>query len=214
MAEKIDDHIGLERSYVNLTDAVMMLGRPPHTTSSWPSWPCGNADGPTPIAPSTMESHWLMTPLNFACGSARRACGHRRSWRHSRVPAAIRVPSTSGLTGPRASSSSLDARRTTPQRSRRTPPEGWPWPRPSTTAPAVSCGRRRARRPCPLGTGSTAPPLAAFCRWREAEALVADGASRTQASVPLRDAHAVAARLGARPLLREIDMWLSGRAWI
>jgi DNA-binding CsgD family transcriptional regulator/tetratricopeptide (TPR) repeat protein len=50
------------------------------------------------------------------------------------------------------------------------------------------------------------PPHAAYCRWREAEALVADGASRTEASVPLRDAHAVAARLGARPLLREIEM--------
>ena len=30
------------------------------------------------------------------------------------------------------------------------------------------------------------PPLAAYCRWREAEALVAVGASRTEASVPLR----------------------------
>jgi DNA-binding CsgD family transcriptional regulator/tetratricopeptide (TPR) repeat protein len=49
-------------------------------------------------------------------------------------------------------------------------------------------------------------PLAAYCRWREAEALVAAGASRTEASVPLREAHAVAARLGARPLLRELEL--------
>jgi DNA-binding CsgD family transcriptional regulator len=49
------------------------------------------------------------------------------------------------------------------------------------------------------------PPVAAYCRWREAEALVAVGASRTEASVPLRDAYAVAIRLGARPLLREIE---------
>ncbi len=50
------------------------------------------------------------------------------------------------------------------------------------------------------------PPLAAYCRWREAEALVAAGASRTHASAPLREAHAVAVRLGARPLLRETEL--------
>ena len=50
------------------------------------------------------------------------------------------------------------------------------------------------------------PPTAAYCRWRKAEALVAIGASRTEAGVPLRKAYAVAARLGARPLLREIEM--------
>ena len=50
------------------------------------------------------------------------------------------------------------------------------------------------------------PPLAAYCRWRQAEALVAAGASRTEASVPLRDAHAVAARIGARPLAAELEL--------
>jgi DNA-binding CsgD family transcriptional regulator len=50
------------------------------------------------------------------------------------------------------------------------------------------------------------PPRAAYCRWREAEALVAGGASRTDAAVPLREAHEVATRLGARPLLREIEL--------
>jgi DNA-binding CsgD family transcriptional regulator len=50
------------------------------------------------------------------------------------------------------------------------------------------------------------PPPAAYCRWRQAEALVAAGASRAGASVPLREAHAVAARLGARPLLRELEL--------
>ena len=49
-------------------------------------------------------------------------------------------------------------------------------------------------------------PLAAYCRWRQAEALVAAGASRTEAAVPLRQAHAVAARIGAKPLLRELDL--------
>ncbi len=50
------------------------------------------------------------------------------------------------------------------------------------------------------------PPLAAYCRWRQAEALVAAGASRTEAAVPLREAYAVAARIGAKPLLRELDL--------
>jgi DNA-binding CsgD family transcriptional regulator/tetratricopeptide (TPR) repeat protein len=50
------------------------------------------------------------------------------------------------------------------------------------------------------------PPLAAYCRWREAEALVTAGASRLEASVPLREAHAVAARIGAKPLLRELEL--------
>ena len=50
------------------------------------------------------------------------------------------------------------------------------------------------------------PPLAAYCCWRQAEALVAAGASRTEASVPLREAHTVAARIGAKPLLQELDL--------
>jgi DNA-binding NarL/FixJ family response regulator len=50
------------------------------------------------------------------------------------------------------------------------------------------------------------PPLAAYCRWREAEALVAAGASRATAGGPLRLAHAVALRIGASPLLREIEL--------
>jgi DNA-binding CsgD family transcriptional regulator len=49
-------------------------------------------------------------------------------------------------------------------------------------------------------------PLVAYCRWRQAEALAAAGASRTVAVVPLREAHAVAARIGARPLLREVEL--------
>jgi DNA-binding CsgD family transcriptional regulator len=55
------------------------------------------------------------------------------------------------------------------------------------------------------------PPLAAYCRLRQGEALVAAGASRVDAAVPLREAHAVAERLGARPLLRELEL-LAARA--
>jgi DNA-binding CsgD family transcriptional regulator/tetratricopeptide (TPR) repeat protein len=50
------------------------------------------------------------------------------------------------------------------------------------------------------------PPVAAYCRWREAEALVASGASRTDASVPAREAYAVATRIGATPLARELEL--------
>jgi DNA-binding NarL/FixJ family response regulator len=50
------------------------------------------------------------------------------------------------------------------------------------------------------------PPLAAYCQWRQAEALVAavEGA-RADAAVPARAAHAVAQRLGARPLQQELE---------
>jgi DNA-binding CsgD family transcriptional regulator len=50
------------------------------------------------------------------------------------------------------------------------------------------------------------PPLAAYCRWRQTEALVAAGASRTEAGIPLRGAYAVAARIGAKPLERELEL--------
>ncbi len=50
------------------------------------------------------------------------------------------------------------------------------------------------------------PPLAAYCRWREAEALVAAGASRTEAGEPLRAAYAVADRLDADPLRQELEL--------
>jgi DNA-binding CsgD family transcriptional regulator len=49
------------------------------------------------------------------------------------------------------------------------------------------------------------PPLAAYCRWRQAEALVSAGASRVEASVPLREAHAVATQIGAKPLANELE---------
>ena len=50
------------------------------------------------------------------------------------------------------------------------------------------------------------PPLAAYCHWRQAEALVAAGAPRAEASVPLREAHSVATRMGAVPLVRELEL--------
>jgi DNA-binding NarL/FixJ family response regulator len=49
------------------------------------------------------------------------------------------------------------------------------------------------------------PPIVAYCQWRQAEALVAAGASATDTALPARAAHAVAQRLGARPLQQEIE---------
>jgi DNA-binding NarL/FixJ family response regulator len=49
------------------------------------------------------------------------------------------------------------------------------------------------------------PPMVAYCRWRQAEALVAAGAPAADAALPARAAHAVAQRLGARPLQQEIE---------
>jgi DNA-binding CsgD family transcriptional regulator len=49
------------------------------------------------------------------------------------------------------------------------------------------------------------PPVVAYCRWRQAEALVAAGASRVDASRPLREAHDIAEPIGARPLSDEVE---------
>jgi DNA-binding NarL/FixJ family response regulator len=67
-------------------------------------------------------------------------------------------------------------------------------PRPGTWSEAAATWERLERS-----------PLAAYCRWRQAEALVAAGASRVEASVPLREAHAVATRLAAKPLADELE---------
>ena len=67
-------------------------------------------------------------------------------------------------------------------------------PRPGTWSQAAATWERLERS-----------PLAAYCRWRQAEALVAAGASRVEASVPLREAHAVATRIGAKPLAHELE---------
>ena len=49
------------------------------------------------------------------------------------------------------------------------------------------------------------PPLAAYCQWREGEALLEAGAARSEAAVPLRSAYAVATRLSAAPLASELE---------
>jgi DNA-binding CsgD family transcriptional regulator len=47
---------------------------------------------------------------------------------------------------------------------------------------------------------------AAYAHWRQAEALLASKAPRAQAEETLRAAHAVAVRLGAAPLRRELEL--------
>ena len=49
------------------------------------------------------------------------------------------------------------------------------------------------------------PPLTAYCRWREAEAILGTGASRADAAPPLHAAYARAVGLGALPLVRELE---------
>ena len=47
--------------------------------------------------------------------------------------------------------------------------------------------------------------MVAYCRWRQAEALVATGAAEAEAAAPAQAAQAVARRLGARPLQQELE---------
>jgi DNA-binding CsgD family transcriptional regulator len=58
-----------------------------------------------------------------------------------------------------------------------------------------------------------APYQVTYCRWREAEALLARSAARLPAAEPLRAAAATARELGAKGLLREIEL-LAARARI
>jgi DNA-binding CsgD family transcriptional regulator len=49
-------------------------------------------------------------------------------------------------------------------------------------------------------------PLAAYCRWRQAEALIAAGAPRAEARAPLHAAYEVATQLKAEPLRHELEL--------
>ena len=141
-----------------------------------------------------------------ASSSAPRDCARRRSWQRSHAPAGTPTPSATGSAARGSCSPPLAAPPRRPRRSRRTPPAGSPWPRPSTSAPAATRGRELWSDAAATWDRLERPPLAAYCRWRQAEALVAAGASRAEASVPLREAHAVATRIGAKPLLRELEL--------
>jgi DNA-binding CsgD family transcriptional regulator len=64
---------------------------------------------------------------------------------------------------------------------------------------ALWADARRQRETC------MNPYQAAYARWREAEALLASGGDRTEVKALVRDAHAVARELGARPLRVELE---------
>jgi DNA-binding CsgD family transcriptional regulator/tetratricopeptide (TPR) repeat protein len=54
--------------------------------------------------------------------------------------------------------------------------------------------------------GLQRPHLAAYCRWRYAEALLSAGSSRMEAAIPAREAHRIASDLGARSLQGELEL--------
>ena len=84
---------------------------------------------------------------------------------------------------------------------------------PASLAQADAEATRAAGRSDPIAWGSAAdawdriarPFEAAYARYRRAEALLAEGGRRGEAADDLRAAAAVAAGLGAAPLLREIE---------
>ena len=146
------------------------------TTPASPSSRCGSTAGSTPTAPSQTRSRPPPRgrPPNCTCGSARRACAPRPSWRRSPAPAATRAPPRAGSPG------RTPALHGSPRRGRPALPvtpnaRGW---LALAEAEHERAGRRRT------GTWADAarawdalerPPLAAYCRWRQAEALVAAG---------------------------------------
>ncbi len=172
------------------------------TTPTSQSSPSGSAAGRTPTRPSrrVWRGRASARPRRSASGCAPRDCAHRRSWRRSPAPAGMPTPSATGSTRARKLH-----RRRSPRRRRglgdhaerrrlARPGRGRVRARPRRRR-GPSCGRRRQT----TWERLERPPLAAYCRWREAEALVAAGASRTEASVPLREAHAVAAGSARSP---------------
>ena len=79
-------------------------------------------------------------------------------------------------------------------------------PKPSTTAPTAVGAPDTWSGAASTWEHLERPVLAAYCRWRETEALVAVDAPRTAAAIPLRSAHTVATRIGAEPLRRELEL--------
>ena len=97
------------------------------------------------------------------------------------------------------------------RRSRRTRPAGARWPTPSTSAPAAPRGPSSGRTPPATWEGSSARRSRRTAGGGRPRHWSRPVRSRAEASVPLRQAHAVAARIGAAPLARELEL-LAGRA--
>ena len=201
-------HLDAARAPLRLDRDLAMLRR-----LRAPSSPSGSGAGSTRRRPCATgwRGRGPARPPRSACGSAPRACGHRRSWPRSPAHAATPTASATGSVG---RGSCIATRAAPPPRPSAVTPNATGW---LALADAEYERARGAARP-DLGRDAAGtwerlerPPLAAYCRWRQAEALVAVGASRAEASVPLRQAHAVAARIGAAPLARELEL-LAGRA--
>ena len=172
------------------------------TTSTSPSWRSGSAAGRTPTRPcetglrASARSRDAAQLRVWFCAKGLRAQAELAALARARrdADAAPRL-ARPAREAPRRS---LAARLPRPRRSR---PNAGGWLALAEAEYERARGARAARRV--VAAAATwdrleRPPLAAYCRWREAEALVAAGASRTEASVPLRDAHAVATRIGAQ----------------
>ena len=91
------------------------------------------------------------------------------------------------------------------QRSHPTPAAGWPLPKPSTTAPTASPGPTRGPTRPHLGPPRTPGVGGLLPLARDRGARRRRRAAR-RGEPPLRDAHAVATRVGAEPLLRELEL--------
>jgi DNA-binding CsgD family transcriptional regulator len=89
------------------------------------------------------------------------------------------------------------------------PPDGWKREVGALTAQCEAEGSRLRDAPDPSAWDSaiaaweilSMPYVAAYCRWRRAEASMASGGSRQDARASLVPAHATALELGAEPLL-------------
>ena len=149
-----------------------------------------------------------VTPGGAAAGVVLRqgTAGRRRAGRARPRPTRHRRRPVPGSPGPADSSPSPDVPPPRPRRSHPTPAAGSPSPKPSTSGPTASSQPASWAHAAAAWDRLERPPLAAYCRWREAEALVAAGASRTETAVPLRQAHTVAATIGAAPLQRELEL--------
>ena len=178
------------------------------TTATWPNSPCGSAAGPTPPRPSTTASTQAQSDEAAQIRVQLCAKGLRAQAELAALARARRDDAALRAHLDRARDLLTLARRAAADAAPITPnAAGW-----HLLARAEHDRARGTARPQAWADAAAAwdrlerPPLAAYCRWRLAEALLAAGASRAEASVPLRDAHAVAARIGARPLAAELEL--------
>ena len=141
-----------------------------------------------------------------ASGSAPRGCAHKPSWPHSHAPAAMPTPSATGSLARGSCSPTPATPPPRPRRSRRTPPAGSPWPRPSTNVPVAALGPSSWSEAASTWDGSSARPsrpTAAGARPRRSSPPAPPGPRRA-----CRSGRRTPSRLGSerKPLLRELEL--------